>query len=76
MQNRHLKNMVPFKDLGYKWKESPIKNHFCNMKFILAVFQEPLTDQTEQYEFIVDAATGAILDAYLLVKIGNLGVNL
>ena len=23
-------------------------------------------DQTEQYEFIADAATGAILDAYLL----------
>ena len=36
------------------------------MKFISAVFQELLTDTVEQYEFIVDSKTGAILDAYLL----------
>ena len=58
--------MARFKDLGFKWKNSPIINLSSQYEVYIGGISRAAHDTVEQYEFIVDSKTGAILDAYLL----------
>ena len=47
-------------------KRKPYKKSFLQYEVYIGGISRSADDQTEQYEFIVDRKTGAILDAYLL----------
>lgn len=47
-------------------EKQPYTKSLLQYEVYIGGISRMVNDQTEQYEFIVDTATGAILDAYLL----------
>jgi predicted small secreted protein len=47
-------------------EKKPYKKSLLQYEVYIGGISRTVNEQTEQYEFIVDVSTGAILDAYLL----------
>ena len=61
-----FKKHGPIQGSWIQMKRKPYKKSILQYEVYIGGISRTVGDQTKQYEFIVDAHTGAILDAYLL----------
>jgi predicted small secreted protein len=61
-----FKKHGPIQGSWIQMERKPYSKSLIQYEVYLGGISRTINGQTEQYEFIVDAATGAILDAYLL----------
>jgi predicted small secreted protein len=61
-----FKKHGPIQGSWIQMAKQPYTKSFLEYEVYIGGISRTVNDQTEQYEFIVDTATGAILDAYLL----------
>ena len=61
-----FKKHGPIQGSWIQMEKQPYTKSFLEYEVYIGGISRTVNDQTKQYEFIVDTATGAILDAYLL----------
>lgn len=61
-----FKKHGPIQGSWIQMEKQPYTKSFLEYEVYIGGISRTVNDQTEQYEFIVDTTTGAILDAYLL----------